>query len=40
MSYIAQTKTITGTIFHYVDKDHMIESKFYTDEELDQFAKE
>ena len=38
MQYFAQTKTITGTMFHYKDKEHQVESLFYTDNELDSFA--
>ena len=35
-SYIGQTKTPTGVIFHYMEnkEDHIVDSTFYTNEEM------
>jgi len=38
MQYIAQQKTLTGVIFHYANEDHVVESLFYTNDELDTMA--
>ena len=38
MQYFAQTKTITGVIFHYRNLNHTVESLFYTNDELDSFS--
>ena len=37
MQYIAQTKTLTGVIFHY-SEDHLVESLFYSNDELKMMA--
>lgn len=37
-AYIGQTKTPEGIIFHYVGKNHKVESDYYTREELDKLS--
>ena len=38
MLYVGQTKTLTGVMFHYANEDHVVESLFYTNKELDTMA--
>lgn len=36
--YIGQQKTLGGIIFHYVKQNRKVESMFYTNRELKEFA--
>lgn len=38
-SYIGQTKYLDGVIFHYSNEEHIVESLFYTDQELTEMGK-